>query len=383
MKSGSKHRIQSFVVIMFAAIDAYAKITGPDPGYTHAPGDLGNCVACHDTYHEANVGPGSVRVEGGPINGVYQLGQQYTLTVTVQQAGRSRFGFQLTAIDSNGNRAGTLSAISSDAQINPETWLGRQYAEHTEIGTLATGSGNRTWQVRWTAPATDIGTVRFYIAGNAANNSGDNQGDYIYTNSAITDSTTSAVTVALQSQLTGLVLSPGSHYSINWTVTGTSNIDNIEARYSTDDGMTFPITNLLFSTTDAQTTSYDWTVPNTPTTQARIRITVGKKSGDAATPALSGRFTIGAGTGSAPPPVVSSATASGKKLYVFGENFQMGAVIEVDGVEKGTNNEEDFSHQLRSKKGAKKIDIGEAVTITVRNPDGQRSSPFGLTRPPE
>ena len=384
MRSSSKQRIQALVVVLFTAVVAYAKITGPDAGYTNAPGDIGNCVFCHDTYHEANVGSGSVRVEGGPINGVYQPGQQYTLTVTAQQGSRQRYGFQLTAVDLNGNRGGTLSGISSDTQVNPETGAGgRQYIEHTEVGTTPTGAGSRTWQIRWTAPATDIGTVRYFVAGNCANGDGTNQNDYIYTNSAVADSPTSAVTVTLQSQLGGLVLPAGSHYVINWTVTGLSNIDNVELRYSTDDGMTFPITNLMFSTTNAQTTSYDWTVPNTPTTQARLRIAIGKKSGDAATPAVSGRFTIAGGSSSAPPPSIFSVTASGKKLYVYGENFMMGAVIEVNGVEKGTNNEEDSSHALRSKKGAKKIDIGETVTVTVRNPDGARSAPFGFTRPPE
>jgi hypothetical protein len=61
----------------------------------------------------------------------------------------------------------------------------------------------------------------------------------------------------------------------------------------------------------------------------------------------------------------------------------MGAVVEVDGSEKGTNNEEDFSHLLRSKKGAKKIHPGDTVTITVLNPDNTRSGPFEFKRPPD
>ncbi len=306
------------------------------------------------------------------------------MTVTVQQSGRQRFGFQLTALDQAGNRAGTLTSPSSDTQINPETGAGgRQYIEHTEIGTFATGPGSQTWQIRWTAPSTDIGTVTFWFAGNAANNDGTNQGDYIYTRRISSDSPTSAVTVALQTQLTGQTLNSGSKYTIDWTTTGQPNIDNIELRYSTDDGMTFPINNLILSTTDASMTRYEWTVPNTPTSQARLRITVGKKSGDAAPPVVSGRFTIAESGSSAPPPIVFSVTASGKKLYVFGENFGMGAVIEVDGVEKGTVNEEDFSHTLKSKKGAKKIDVGETVTVSVLNPDGTRSAPFSYMRPPE
>src|SRR4029453_12543439 len=105
-----KEKLQSIVVILFVAVVAYAKITGPDAGYTNAPGDLGNCTACHDEFEVPNVGPGSIRMNDFPA--VYNPGQQYTVSVTVQQANRQRYGFQLTALDKNGNRAGTLQLLS-------------------------------------------------------------------------------------------------------------------------------------------------------------------------------------------------------------------------------------------------------------------------------
>ncbi len=377
----SKERIQAAVLILFVTAVAYAKVTGPDAGYTNAPGDLGNCTSCHDTYHDPNVGSGSVSMNGIPA--IYTPGQQYTVSVTVQQGHRQRYGFQLTALDMNGHRAGTLASLGSDTLVNPETGAGeRQYIEHTEIGTFPNGSSSRTWQLRWTAPDTDIGTVRFWFAGNAANGDGTNQGDYIYTSSASSDSVTSAVTVNLRSNPEGTVLTAGSHYTLNWDVTGPTNIDNIELRYSTDDGATFPITNLIVSTTDPATTSFDWAVPNKPTSHAIIRILVGKKSGDAVQD-LSGVFAI-TGDGSAVLPEITEVTAKGKKLFVSGQNFAMGAVVEVNGVEVGTvNDEEDPSHSLRCKKGAKKIDPGSTAMILVRNPDGTPSSVFSFTRPLE
>jgi Reeler domain-containing protein len=380
-KLNRKEKLQSAVVILFVTTVAYAKITGPDAGYTNAPGDLGNCTSCHDTFHDPNVGPGSVSMTGVPA--VYEPGQQYTVAVVVQQANRQRYGFQLTAIDQNGNRAGTLSEIGSDTQVNSETGFGgRQYIEHTQLGTFPNGANNRTWQFRWTAPSTDIGTVRFWFAGNAANGDGTNQGDYIYTSSASSDSPTSAVTVSLQSQPGGMTLSAGSHFAIQWTVTGQSNIDNIELRYSTDDGATFPISNLIVSTTDAATPSFDWTVPNTPTTHGIIRILVGKKSGDAVE-TRSGVFTI-TGDGSITLPEITGAQANAKKLFVFGHNFAMGAVVEVNGNEQGTlNDDNDPTGFLRCKKAAKKIAPGSTAILTVRNPDGSVSAPFSFSRPPE
>jgi hypothetical protein len=376
-----KEKLQALVVILFVTAVAYASVTGPAAGYTNAPGDLGNCTSCHDTFHDPNVGPGSVRMTGVPA--VYTPGQQYTVAVIVQQNNRLRFGFQLTAIDQNGNRAGTLAPNGPDTRVNGGIGAGgRQYIEHTEVGTFPNGTATRTWQVRWTAPATDIGAVRFWFAGNAADGNGTNQGDYIYTSSASSDSPTSAVTVALQSDMAGLVLPAGSHHMINWTVTGLSNIDNIELRYSTDDGATFPFSNLILSTTNGATTSHDWTVPNKPTTNARVRILVGKKSGDAVQ-ALSGLFTI-TGDGTVALPVITGATAQIKKLFVFGENFANGAFVEVNGIEVGTlNDEEDPSHFLRCKKGSKRIAPGATATIIVRNPDGTVSAPFSVTKPLE
>ena len=108
-------KLQAIILVLFVTSVAYAKITGPDAGYTDAPGDLGNCTACHDTYEIPNVGPGSVNLTGAPA--VYSPGQQYTLSVTVQQNNRHRFGFQLTALDQNGNRAGTVAPVSSDSRI--------------------------------------------------------------------------------------------------------------------------------------------------------------------------------------------------------------------------------------------------------------------------
>jgi hypothetical protein len=59
----------------------------------------------------------------------------------------------------------------------------------------------------------------------------------------------------------------------------------------------------------------------------------------------------------------------------------MGAVVEMDGEEQKTANEEDFSRMLKCKKAGNKINPGQTVTLVVRNPDGVRSASFAYTRP--
>jgi len=360
------------LVLVIGAV-SYAYFTGPDQGYTDAPGDIGNCTACHDNF-QVNSGPGSLSLSGNPT--VYTPGQAYNLTITIQDPRAHRWGFELTAIDGNGNRAGTFTPTGSDTQIATSgiPVLDRQYIEHTALGTFPGTSSGHIWHVQWTAPATDVGAVHFYFAGNAANNDGTNQFDYIYTNSALSDSPTSLVSLTLVSPPDGQTLQAGTVFTINWSATNTSNVDSYELRYSTDDGATFPITNLIFSTADASVTSRQWTVPNAPTSLARIRLLAATKSGSVTT-VMSGRFTIAGGSGS-PLPQITSAQAEGKKLFVSGQNFQMGAVVTVNGDPQKTVNEDDFSHQLFCKKAAKFIPFDTPVSLAVVNPDGSTSAPF-------
>jgi len=378
-----KRVAQIALVILTIVVFVYAKAEGPDRGYTGAPGDLGDCTACHDTFVTANVGPGKVAIGSNPS--VYQPGQSYTLTVTVQDPRARRWGFQMTAIDNSGGPAGTFAPLNSDTQIatgGGADPFGRQYIEHTLLGTFPGTSGSHTWQVNWTAPSSDIGTVRFFAAGNGANNDGTNQNDYIYTTTAVSESTASNVTLQIMNGPDGQTLQAGSTFNIEWNATGLSNIASYEVRYSTDDGATFPITNLILSTQDSSMTQTAWTVPNTPTTQARIRVQASTKSASAVT-VISGRFTISAGTGGSPPPIVNSVSQTGKHLFINGQNFQMGATVQVNAQDMKTANEDDFSHQLFCKKAGKFIAPGSTVMITVTNPDGTISTAFPYTRPAE
>ncbi len=387
-----KRKIQAVVLLLFTALATYASQSGPEPGYTNAPGDIGTCTSCHDTFENPNVGPGSVQINGVPA--VYTPGQQYVLTITVQQGGRSRFGFQLTALDQGNDRAGSLTTRGTDTQLLNQTGPGgRQYIEHTTSGTSGVG-GRRSWQVNWTAPSTDIGVVTFYAAGNAANNDGTNQNDYIYTWRMNSDSPSSNVTVEFESQPTGQSLQPGSIYTIDWRATGASNIDNVEIRYTANDGADgYPRANLIFFTTDPNVSSFDWTIPDVSAGQARIRIQIGKKDGSLVE-IVSGLFTISGSGSSQPRPVIHNASVSGKKLFVSGENFAEDAEIYVcdecdtpssqgEKVKKVKNDSENPETLLTSKKGGKGISPGSSVKLQVKNPDGSLSDVFTFSRPLE
>jgi uncharacterized protein (TIGR03437 family) len=165
----------------------YAFSTGPPVMRTGAPADGGlTCVVCHKTYVTANSDPrGSVTITGSP----YIPGVTQSLRVTIQHPEQQRWGFQLiTRLASDPTKqAGTFStnalvrvrcSTGVDAPCNGSL----EFAEHNNAQFTAVGAGY-TYSVDWTPPATSVGDIVLYAAGNAANGDGTFNGDRIYTTS--------------------------------------------------------------------------------------------------------------------------------------------------------------------------------------------------------
>ena len=161
-----------------------ASASGPAPAHTGGPGEA-NCTACHAQY-EVNSGTGNVQITGLPKN--YLPGQQIPVTVTVNQSDAVIYGFQMTAIDSTGEKAGAYT-LPGDVPPTLQVEIGnvgiteRQYIEHTVNGVTPTQFGTKSWSFTWTAPSRRVGKIGFYAAGNAADSDGGTAGDRIYTTS--------------------------------------------------------------------------------------------------------------------------------------------------------------------------------------------------------
>jgi hypothetical protein len=81
-------------------------------------------------------------------------------------------------------------------------------------------------------------------------------------------------------------------------------------------------------------------------------------------------------------PVLIQAVISGKNLIVYGQNFQIGAVLRVnDEATKTRNDDPDPAQVLFAKKAAKRIAPGQTVQLQVENPDGKRSNFLFFTKP--
>jgi uncharacterized delta-60 repeat protein len=82
---------------------------------------------------------------------------------------------------------------------------------------------------------------------------------------------------------------------------------------------------------------------------------------------------------------ITGAEVRGKKLYVYGKNFDMDAELLMNGEKQKKTSNDDLnpSSLLITKKAGKKIGRGETVTLQVRNPDGRLSNVYSFTRPVE
>jgi hypothetical protein len=147
----------------------------PPSNASGAPGG-GTCADCHGNL---NTGGGSVVVNGLPSN--FQPGQTYPFSVTISHSDtRDRWGFEINARNSSNNPIGTFTTTNANAAtISGPSEIGHNNA------VSSTGTSYTYDNLSWTAPstvATDDNSVTFYVAGNAADGSGDNSGDFIYTN---------------------------------------------------------------------------------------------------------------------------------------------------------------------------------------------------------
>ena len=171
--------IWGLFVFLFAASteSVFAFSFGPPEETTGAPNE-GTCAnaGCH-TGNDLNASGGSLMLT---IPETYQPNQVYEIIVSLERAGQSRWGFEMTALDADGASAGTFEVTDAvNTQLKEKN--SKQYIMHTADGSAQGTNDKNEWSLKWTAPAADIGPITFYTAGNAANGNFVFTGDYIYT----------------------------------------------------------------------------------------------------------------------------------------------------------------------------------------------------------
>ena len=158
---------------------AHLQASGGQPSLTGAPGDA-NCTQCHT----GSVLNGNTENQMTIVDAAFQSVTSYipgaSYTVSVQMSSDpSKKGFSATALDdANNDMAGSFTGIGiGGTQDFQNAGMTRDYVSHTiSSNTNATS----IWSWTWVAPATNVGTVTFYVASNIANDNGSTSGDEIY-----------------------------------------------------------------------------------------------------------------------------------------------------------------------------------------------------------
>lgn len=147
---------------------------GSPGGKTGAPGDA-NCTQCHAGTVQNGAGFNMVTFSqnGNPVSD-YVPGQTYLVTVSLGSS-NPKNGFEIVPLTSTNSMAGSI-AITDNTNTKTIVLSGKTRVTHKLAGTALS-----SWQFSWTAPATDVGTITFYLATNQSNSSSSDSGDIIRT----------------------------------------------------------------------------------------------------------------------------------------------------------------------------------------------------------
>ena len=161
--------------LIFNNTNTHSRSNGSPESASGSPSDGVTCAksGCHAGTASAQ---DNMITSNIPAAG-YIPGQTYTITVSITQAGISKFGFSISPQNSSGVVLGSL-VITNTAQTQLKN-VGHQFVTHTTAGN--SGTGSKTWSFDWIAPTVGTGAVPFYAAVNAANGNGNTSGDQIYT----------------------------------------------------------------------------------------------------------------------------------------------------------------------------------------------------------
>lgn len=160
---------------------------GSPGNYTGAP-STANCTSCHNGTVQSGIGMNTVVLMDG-ANAVTQYTPNTTYNVVINMAtANGKNGFQIVPLTTGNAMAGTI-AITDGTNTKTLVTGGKTTVTHKSSGTALS-----TWTFQWTAPATNVGAITFYLATNVTNSNNNDTGDVIYTSQHVFGSQAGIVT---------------------------------------------------------------------------------------------------------------------------------------------------------------------------------------------
>jgi hypothetical protein len=169
-------------IVMVPAFLAFNVVSsGGKAGQAGSPGE-GTCLQCHASF-ALNSGPGGISFSCEALenaNWEFWPDSLYNISITLNHAGASMFGFGVEALNGQNANGGTLVVTQPQSSQLMNATVGgttRTNLVHKSNG----GSGNNAFTLSfgWRSPITDT-AVTFYVVSNAVNRDGTTNGDYVY-----------------------------------------------------------------------------------------------------------------------------------------------------------------------------------------------------------
>ncbi|MGB0850188.1 MAG: choice-of-anchor V domain-containing protein, partial [Bacteroidia bacterium] len=178
-----KHIVTAMGICALLAVSTLSMTNnnGAPAGYTNAPSEP-SCASCHSgSLVTSGTNYNNVSLTGNFTGSGYIPDSTYTITLSYTHTGKTKFGYQLTCLDSDDDMAGSFALITGNnkSSLRTKTFSGnlRRYVGQTSSGSGGTGSAS--WSFEWTAPSSNVGDVTFYTVVNSANNNKGTGGDII------------------------------------------------------------------------------------------------------------------------------------------------------------------------------------------------------------
>jgi len=176
----------SVILLCFVLLSASVRrsSSGAPASHTGAPGEA-TCgeVGCHDD-NQQNAGTAKILLQLGDQEMDFIPGKTYPIKVRISDAHKTRFGFQLVALDNKTQQdRGNFTIVDSarTQMVNNRYKLtDRNYVTYTFEGTDASGDDYAEWIVNWTAPENTKKGVTFYLGAVSANDDMSDKGDMVY-----------------------------------------------------------------------------------------------------------------------------------------------------------------------------------------------------------
>ncbi len=159
--------------------------SGPPAYRTGAPGDNGACNAegCHNSY-SLDSGSADFSITAPTA---YTAGKAVKIKVAFADSSGKKYGFEMTALDADGNRVGTFKKVGNTTQVVSPSDAARELEKADKgkyIEQSSRGVKKKSWVFKWTPPSSATDPVTFYAAGCEADGNSNSDGDYVYTTTA-------------------------------------------------------------------------------------------------------------------------------------------------------------------------------------------------------